>query len=333
MGNHRLTRFVTAAAISLPVASFAQFYVAEDVTPTFAGAYLARGNNDQYGGTLILPGGISHAGTFQSGVWTDLNPPGASDSWANETYRDRTVGYATFSGAVHATVWRGTGGAFLDLHPGGAIWSAAWGIQGREIVGQTGLPGGSAHAGIWSGNAFSYSDVHPAGWANSYLIATDGKDQVGGVQNATFSIQHAAVWSGTAGSFVDLHPAGYDTSAANHTFRGNQVGVATILGLERAVRWSGTAASVVDMTPPGADSGQAYAISRHGIVGYYRQNPGGPLRACIFDGRFGFIDLHAFLPPSYTASVAYGIDENGNITGYASSTLWPGQTRAIIWRR
>jgi len=322
MRSFPLTLAITAAALTLPLAARSQ-YVATDVSPPFPanGAYLLRGSNNQYAGTSIT-NGVYHAGTSQSGVWFDLNPPGCSFSWGVETYRGDTVGYAGF-GPDHAVLWYGTTGTFVDLNPPGVGSSAAWGYQGREIVGVA-----DGHAALWSGSAMTFSDLHPAGYYDSQIFATDGRFEVG--ETTTFAgVQHAGLWTGTAASFVDLHPVIADGSWANGTYKGTQVGVAVIGLGERAALWKGTAASYVDLHPIGAFRSNAYGISKNGIVGFYQPNNGGPLRACLFAGQFGFLDLHQFLP-GYTSSVAYGIDLNGNISGYASLN---GQTRAIVWKR
>ncbi|MBS1722027.1 MAG: hypothetical protein JSS66_03350 [Armatimonadetes bacterium] len=331
MGSNKLSITVAVAALALPLTSTAQSYVAEDLNPSgYAGSYMYRGSASQYAGALILPGGVYHAGTFQNSNWSDLHPLGSTESWAYETLSGTTVGYAVFGGSAHAMVWQGTSGAYSDFHPAGYDQSGIAGYQGRQMAGWTYMnTPGIYHAAVWTSTG-RHTDVHPAAWANSQINATDGRFQAGSVSNSTYSIQHAALWQGAAASFVDLNPTWAATSWANHVLKNVQVGASTVNGQTMATIWTGTRASGRSIHPTGAYTSEAFGVSKGITVGTFTAGPSMPVRACVLDASFGFVDLHKFLPTNYTASVAYGIDPSGNILGYAGVG---GATHAVIWRR
>lgn len=70
--------------------------------------------------------------------WVDLHPTGASESRAWAVSGGRQVGWATFGGNYHVSLWSGTAASRVDLHallPGDYTLSCAKGIEvsGEDI--------------------------------------------------------------------------------------------------------------------------------------------------------------------------------------------------------
>ncbi|MCC6678115.1 MAG: PEP-CTERM sorting domain-containing protein [Phycisphaerales bacterium] len=165
-----------------------------------------------------------------------------SPSSALATSGTNQVGWVFVGGpGVRASLWSGTSGSRVDLHPLGASSSSAEGIWGLQQVGSADL-----HAGLWHGTAESWVDIHPAAAMTSIAVATSGAQQVGDA--VVGGQRHASLWSGTAASWVDLNPAGALESSASGLFGGWQVGDAAFSNGSHASLWSGTAESWEDLS-------------------------------------------------------------------------------------
>jgi hypothetical protein len=182
---------------------------------------------------------------------------------------------------------------------------------------------------MWNGSANNYVDITPltGGFSGAVIRATDGQHQGGYavISVADGGVARAMFWSGTAQSAVDLNPGGkWWTSSVDGVFGDQQVGSASD-GFFKAALWRGTASSFVSLHPPGAIGGSG-AVDTNGIqqVGYVGA------RAYVWNGTAdsGF-DLHQFLAPGFTSSVARSIDAAGNIYGSAIDTL--GNNHAVAW--
>ena len=75
-----------------------------------------------------------------------------------------------------ASLWSGTAGSWVDLHPAGASESVALGTSGTQQVGAARVEdvvGGVYRASLWSGTAASWVDLHsllpggPSAWRDS----------------------------------------------------------------------------------------------------------------------------------------------------------------------
>jgi hypothetical protein len=131
---------------------------------------------------------------------------------------------------------------------------------------------------------------------------------------------------------VDLSPAGATFSVANKVHSGQQVGYATVGGVNRACLWSGTAASLVNLNPAGA--AYSYANDVHGGQQVGSARVGGVNRASLWTGTAAsWVDLHAFLPPEFSSSSASGISHDAGVTyvvgsGFNGTTL---RDEAVMW--
>jgi hypothetical protein len=202
-------------------------------------------------------------GTVGVPAWLDLNPIDASASLALCVMADgaggggpgstKTVGFATYGLFDHAGIWRGTDGAWADLHPSGPGWtnithSHAVACDGVQEVGYVTV--GTWHATLWSGSAASAVDLHPAGATRSECAGVWGGTQVG---NAIIGgVRRAMLWRGSAQSAVDLHPAqtGASASVAMGVYGPWQAGDVTIGGVHRASVWNGSAGTWQDLSVP-----------------------------------------------------------------------------------
>lgn len=190
---------------------------------------------------------------------------------------------------------------------------------------------GVAHASLWSGTAGSWVDLNPAGATGSVAYGVEGGRQVGSANVG--GITRASLWSGTSGSWVDLNPAGATGSTSNDVDGGNQAGSANVGGFDRASLWSGTADSWVDLNPAGASRSYAYGV--YGDIQAGEAYLNGAQHASFWSGTAAsWADLHAFLPATYTSSVARGVwrDPSGAIyvVGYGHNTS-PNRDEALMW--
>jgi len=286
----------------------------------------------------------------------DLNPPGFVYSAIFDTDGQQQVGHGTGAAtgfARHALIWSGDPASYVDLHPGG-IWSdsIARATAGGQQVGNINsfYQGDSnstfslEHAALWSGSAESVVDLHPPfdDCDRSWAEDTDGAQQVGyghfdaPEDNLSY---RALLWKGSADSAVILHPTGFTHSFAQGVSGGEQVGWAFDAlggdGYDRALLWHGSAESVVSLHPDGYLWTSAYATNGSEQVGLGGAlgGPFGVAHALKWSGTAeSVVDLHAALPAEFGegSSLAYGIDAEGNIAGFAQRP--DGTTMAVLWR-
>ena len=108
------------------------------------------------------------------------------------------------NGIHRASLWTGSPGSWVDLHPSAGGFSEAFDVSGGQQVGWTKTSsGGSMHASLWTGSAGSWIDLNPAGSGDSRANGVLGGVQVGRAEVG--GRYHAGLWSGSAASWVDLH--------------------------------------------------------------------------------------------------------------------------------
>ncbi len=266
-----------------------------------------------------------------SAQWTviDLDPAGSTQSAAYGVSGGQQVGYAVVSSQEVASLWSGTAASWVSLSPAGSTVSQAYGVSAGQQVGYAYF-GGFQRAGLWSGTASSWVSLDPAGSLYSSASGLGGGQQVGFAVVGGHS--RASLWSGTAASWVDLSPAGSTESEAFGVSGGQQVGQAIVGGQQRASLWSGNAASWVDLTPAGTTTSIARGVSGGRQVG--EAIVGGTNHASLWSGNAAsWVYLHAFLPPEFTSSEAWGIWQDAAVTyvvgkGLNSAT---GNTEALRW--
>ena len=287
---------------------------------------------------------IDYEATVWIGGTQSVLPSGGFDgttvSGTNGVQQVGTGSSASIFG--HALLWNGPSGLVVDLQPSalGFTSSSAAGTDGVHQVGNVGN-----HAAMWSGSAATAVDLEPI---NLNGITASGADGVKG--NAQVGIgyigsnqEHALLWHGTAASAVDLNPVGVTWSEAYGVGGGEQVGQVNFSSGDHAVMWSGTAASAVDLNPGsllGFDTSAAYDTNGVNQVGFGGgiTATSGEQHAMVWSGTAdSAVDLQALLPVNYdwTFSLAYSIDDAGNIFGIARGTPMEGgvtQSFAVEWR-
>ncbi|MDQ2985845.1 MAG: hypothetical protein M3R13_03880 [Armatimonadota bacterium] len=274
-------------------------------------------------GSIIVgkPNAAVWSGT--PGSWVGLTPAGALYSEGRGAYGNRQVGNALFNGFFHGGVWTGTAASWVDLTPEGADQSAVNGIYENIQVGDAFDP---PRASMWFGSAASRTDLHPAGAFSSTARGIHTLIQAGSADFGTGD--HAGTWSGSAASWVDLHPPNATTSQAWGMHLGDVVGMAVIGGVTKAYLWRDQG---IDLHPPGADLSHAYAVSHGRQVGYAVNR--GIYGALIWAGtRKSVHDLHAYLPPGSTYSIAKSIHVDGDWIQVVGMGNIGGGTEALLWK-
>jgi hypothetical protein len=215
----------------------------------------------------------------------------------------------------HASTW-----SVINLHPGSATASRAYGVEGGQQVGYAFFPPNGPRASLWTGSAGSWVDLHPPALA-SIAYAVHGGQQAG---MAGIAQQQASLWTGSAGSWINLNPPGSSLSEAFDVFNGQQVGYSgPSTNQSRATLWNSSPGSAVILQPPGALSSSAFGI--HGGQQVGSVSLPGSLRAALWSGSASsHVDLH---PAGATGSVAYAVYA-GTQVGYA---VFGGVQGAAVW--
>lgn len=227
---------------------------------------------------------------------------------ATATDGAQIVGYATSLnrdgtafGPTRAILWDEASGAAVDLGDGGN-GAQAWGVGGGQQVGF--VVKSLQNAALWNGTAKSLTVLHPKNAVVSVALATNGVNQVG--------------------------YAGYDVRVRQEAAKGNKDKRFTY-----ATVWAGNASSALNIHPFGFTHSYAAAIKGAWIAGYGANDAafGTPayFHALVWDANYEAVDLHASLPAQFVGSQALAVDENGNVSGVATTA--EGQRHAIVWRR
>lgn len=334
---------VTPMFFALTSQALGAAYKAIDLTPPSGYSYSyasgAAGTQQVGYGSGSATAGQTHALLWNSSPdnFVDLNPAEFDSSRVLGIGGTQQVGYGyglATGNAKHALLWNGTADSFIDLNPSGASESYATATNGVQQVGYNPSPAGN-RALLWSGTAASYVSLHPSGYLSSRAYGISGSQQVGYIASTAWggpfgwAGAHAFLWNGTADNRVDLHPsAGFVWSEATGISGAQQVGwgyMNNTLTICHALLWNGTADNFVDLNPGEYSSSRALATNGTQQVGW------GGSHALLWNGSASsYIDLSQFLPVGFGSSCACGIDEYGNIAGYAKDTS--GNYHALLWQ-
>lgn len=226
----------------------------------------------------------------------------------------------------------------LHSDPVSPLSSYSYGTASGEQAGMIQVSSAKVRACIWRGSPKSRIDLQPFGAEQSFLMATDGKQQVG---FASFRGQWlatvAGLWSGTAGSWVCLDPIG--TQGASRAYgvdNGRQIGSVdySVDGDKRAVMWSGTAASMASLHPAAAWSSEGFGIQGESQVGQVTIERVGEPHASLWRGTPGsWIDLHPAGTEDSTAYAVFGNQQVGYVNygkGVYHAALWSGSAQSWI---
>lgn len=347
--KHVLLRTLAAASsLWAGRSALAQAYHTNDLTPPGATSSKLTGSKDGMEvGATELTSGSPHAVLIRGNALSsvDLHPAGYYYSLATCTdgVQQGGWGYGT-SGLVHALVWNGSASSYSDLNPSGFSFSYCLGVHNGEQVGYAQNQSyfvTASHAMLWYGSAASAVDLHTGSLAFSRAVGVHSGEEVGYVSSIAYpegeslgyhTGSRAMRWNGSAASGVDLHPVGFDASEAlctNGVQQGGWGYIAVGATHLHALLWSGDAASVVDLHPAGYTDSRVNAMNDTLQVGEgWVGMPGavGSVRhALAWSGTAdSVIDLNQYLPAGYTHAVATGIDDAGNIVGYAYNNSYSG---------
>ncbi|MDQ2986792.1 MAG: hypothetical protein M3R13_08740 [Armatimonadota bacterium] len=341
-------RSAAAAALLVPAIVVAQYTVEVLHSPAVPSPFSfgwGAGGGQQVGHTNIFLSGPSNALLWNgtAGSFVNLHPAGFDASYAMAAEGGRQVGWRElhFPGRAFATMWAGSAKGWTDLHNKDYFDTRALGIGGAQQVGLGRVSAERQEALLWHGTPESVVNLHPSlGYESSRADDTDGSQQVGKVQTAPKGISHAALWSGTSESFVDLNPDGFAGSEARGVAGGEQVGKGNFGGNGHALLWFGSSQNYVDLNPGPNNEWGSEAEDTNGRhqVGLVRAVATGfQFHAARWTGTPGsFFDLHNLLPSQFIGSGAesraMGIDEFGNIVGWAADLSDGGRAKAVLWR-
>src|SRR5262245_12092083 len=87
---------------------------------------------------------------------TSLQPVGAANSYTFGAFGMQQVGQASVGGTTRASLWSGTAGSWIDLHPQGHYLSSVHAAFGAQQVGY--VYDITEHATLWSGTPASLVD-------------------------------------------------------------------------------------------------------------------------------------------------------------------------------
>jgi probable HAF family extracellular repeat protein len=262
------------------------------------------------GDSFVSDTGIRHAFRYDGtpgsgGIMRDLGTLGTRESFA---YGINAAGQVTGTfdttdfEHLHAFIYSGTpgsGGVMLDLGtlPGGS------GAIGRSINNAGHIVGEAAGFPVFAFHAFKYTGTPGAGGAMVDLGTLGGTNSVAKDINDAGQI------------------AGFSYMPGDNTLH--------------AFRYTGTPGAggvMVDLgVPPGASDSTGCSIDSRGNIVGFADAPGDVRHAALWPMTGGAIDLDAWLDatnPSggafWTLTYAYGINDNGLITGEGVYDDWPG---------
>jgi hypothetical protein len=292
---------------------------------------------------------IAHDGSYQNflrllgdlstNAWINLTPPGTINYELASLDGGQQGGSVTVSvppwTASHASIWRGTAGSWVDLHPPAPVFSSrVISMRGDQQGGDYSV-GNRVYACRWEGTAASWVDMAPAGAEFSQILAMTETQQFGIAQFGFNGRQRAIRWNGTAESWVDITPRWAESAVVIDADAEVQVGGAYVpIGPEyrqHAGLWRGTAVSWVDLNPLGAESSYARATRDGYQVGMATIN--GRTCAGLWTGTAAsWTNLQQILPSSYSNSSAEDVQRIGlaiRVAGTAYTTT--GVTHPVIW--
>ncbi|MEZ6235585.1 MAG: GC-type dockerin domain-anchored protein [Phycisphaerales bacterium] len=283
---------------------------------------------------FLVVGGCAVAAHAQ---WTvvNLQNPAWVQAQAQGVGGGQQVGWVQTGGTVasiRASLWSGSAGSWVNLHPASAVYSFANAADGEQQVGEA-FFGAPSHASLWTGTAASWVDLNPAGVTDSAAFDVDAGTQVG---RALVLGYHASLWTGTAASWVDLNPPptlGYGHASEAYAISGNRVVgyVVDVGGVMSASLWVGGGAWI-NLHPPGNISSQAFGVDAAQVVGEVRV-PDTSSHAALWTGGAGtWVDLYPGATVNSRATDVAGGQQVGyaQVGGWFHASLWTGTAASRV---
>ena len=246
-----------------------------------------------------------------------------------------------------------SGVGMVDLGTLGGATGDASGINNSgQIVGAATLAGdqrfAASHAFLYTGipgNGGHMADLGTLGGANSGASAINASGQIVGYSNiAGSTAEHAYLYTGTPGSgghMTDLGTLGSTNSEADAISPNGLIAGSSDMpgGSRRAFLYTGVPGSGGHMSDLGSLDGMSwgYGVNSSGqVVGASILADGSTEHAFIYVGTPGagghMIDLNAWLKANnpavnWTLTIAYGINDNGQVTGWGIDNDPPNPSR------
>lgn len=229
-------------------------------------------------------------------------------------------------------MWSGSADSMVLLHPKGWDNSQLLGLSLTDQVGWVNQSRDFPLAARWQGTPESMVLLHPGGpYRGSWVNDTDGEVQVG---QAAIGQIRPALWRGSRESFVDLTPPGFSGGEVHGVANGQQAGWVLGPGGTKAAIWHGSVETFVNLNPAGFGS-RLFDTNGSRQVGFVTRGIGTSWAAVWSGTAESMLNLHQFLPAQFRGSgefsIAYGIDAEGNIIGYARDLQADQAGRAVMW--
>lgn len=232
----------------------------------------------------------------------------------------------------HASVWENNGTSHIDVQLSGWEIGTVFASDGQHHVGNCvssdDYPSQSG-AFYWTISNNGPFRIDPVGHTSTSVQAIENGWEYG-TSGTSFNSLHAGKWMGATKNFVDMNPPLASKSSIVGAGDGQQVGTATFNGVVQGGYWSDSAGSFVSLVPA---LGGSVTVN----------DTEGGLQVGVLDGaatiwsgtRDSAFDLHQFLPPEFTVSIAKGVDvaADGTVTivgfGFNSTTA---RFEALKWQ-
>ena len=202
---------------------------------------------------------------------------------------------------------------------------------------------GNDQALLWtSGTATNLNPTNLSGVTSSYIIGTNGSQQVGyGLGTGTSNNPNALLWSGAANTVINLNPtniSGITSSYAYGTNGTQQVGFGSGTATsnnDHALLWTGSASTAVDLNPTNISTiSNSFANYTDGTnqVGYgYGTGTTNNAHALLWSGAANTaVDLNPTNLTGITVSTANGASGTQEV-GYGLGTGTGGNDQAMLW--
>lgn len=172
---------------------------------------VGTGTTDDDVGNVYSKGVIWNAPTHEYA--TSVHPSEYRGSGLSAIDGDHQFGTLSlpFQG-LHAGMWSGVGGGYVDMHPNNAVTSSVVDASDGQQVGMLDQWQPSPRAVLWTGTMESMVELTPTAATGSIVLACDSGLQIGTVLFDGDPIPHNGIWTGAASTFVDLSgivPVGY----------------------------------------------------------------------------------------------------------------------------